>query len=180
MFLLVFIKFGLLLQETSPVITDPPGGNWFQYGLAGALIILMGLILKYIMQRDQRDKEREDKRIEQENAREERLAKQRSEMYREDNKIRDERWIKTMEGMTKSLEKVDTDGSKFIDATKETIEMFTGLVNKVMDQSNYQTQVLTELKTLITKLPSEFAAEKKEIIEHLKMIGVNYELKKKD
>lgn len=167
--LLVLLNLALLLQETVAPVVTTPADNWFQYGLAGALIVLMGLLLKYIIQRDQSDKEREAK-----------LALQRSEMYRDDNKLRDERYVKTLESLTKILEKIDKDGSKFIEATNCTIDKFVQLVDKVMDQSNYQTQVLTELKSIVAKLPSEFLNEKKEIIEHLEKLTMNYELKHKD
>jgi hypothetical protein len=164
----MLIIIALILQETvqPPMIVKPD--NWFEYGLAGALIFLMGLLLKYIIQRDQNDKEREAK-----------LALQRSEMYREDNKVRDERWIKTLESLAKILENIDKDGCRFIDATNTTIEKFIQLVDKVMDQANYQTQVLTELKTIVQKLPGEFQLEKKEIIEHLDKLVMNLELKKR-
>ena len=160
----------VLLQQ----ITVPEGGpdTWFQYGLAGALVFLMILILKYIVQRDKADtKERMD--------REEKLAGQRSELYRADNKIRDERWIKSLEGIVKTLETVDVNGSRFIEATNTTIDKFVQLVNKVMEQSNYQTQILTELKVLISKLPSDFESVKKELSDNLKILAMNYDPKTK-
>ena len=166
--MLVLLSICLILQETIPPVL-PTGDNWFQYGLAGALIVLMSLLLKYFLQKEKTDKDREAE-----------LAKQRSDMYREDNKLRDERWCKTLEHLSKVLEKVDKDGSKYIDATKEMVDKFVELVNKVMEQTNFQTQVLVELKTIITKLPDEFKSEKQEIISYLESLTLNYELKHKD
>jgi hypothetical protein len=178
MFLLVLIKLGLILQET----IQPPfaGDNWFQYGLAGALIILMGLLLKYIIQRESHDKAREDN-----------LSKQRSDMYREDNKMRDERWIKSLEGVNKTLERTEKEGDKFITALNnivmagsknynDAVEKFIQLFNKVMEQSSFQTQTLVELKIIVSKLPSEFNSLKNDINARLENLTLNYNLEKKD
>lgn len=155
MLLVLTENLALLLQQTVTPYADP--GNWFQYGLAGVLAFLIGLLLKYIMQRDKHDQE---------------TALKRSEMYRDDNRIRDER-------LYKILQSVDVNGDKFVEATNGNIDKFVQLINKVMEQSNYQTQTLVELKTIISKLPSEFQVLKNDINLRLEKIGVVYELKKK-
>jgi hypothetical protein len=167
----------LLMQE--PTINPSPD-NWFQYGIAGILAFLMILIIKYITQREKYDKESEST-----------LAKQRSEMYRDDNRIRDERWIKTLENLGKVLEKVDKDGDKFINAINsvvmegsenynEAIEKFVQLVNKVMDLGNYQTQVLIELKGIITKLPEEFRIMRDETLKRVDQLAIDFEFKTRE
>ena len=145
----------LLQQMTDPGINP---GNWFQYGLAGILAFLIYLLLKYIRQRDKHDQE---------------LAKERSAMYRDDNKVRDERFIEV-------LKSIDVNGERFIESTNSNVEKFIQLVNKVMEQTNFQTQTLVELKTIVSKLPSEFQTLKADINDHLEKLVMSYDLTKKD
>jgi len=172
----MWLSISAMLQQT---IQTPD--NWFQYGIAGALVFLMILILKYIMQRDKQDaNERQE--------REARLALQRSEMYREDNKLRDQRWMDAVGELREALEKVDANykdtSQKFIDANRENIEKFIGVVNKVMDQNSYVAEVLTGLKSTVERLTTanqkEFETLKNSILEHLNKITLNYEIKRKD
>jgi hypothetical protein len=160
-------------------LNDPKSyepGNWFQFGLGGILAFLIYLLLKYIKQRD---------RAEQSS------AQQRSERYRDDNKIRDEKYIEALGGVTRTLEKIDKDGDKFIGAMNDivtagsenyngAIEKFVQLVNRVMEQSNFQTQTLIELKTIVAKLPSEFQSLKSDINKHLQNLVMSYDLTKKE
>ena len=141
-------------------IPDVPGGasDWFQYGLAGVLAFLIGLLIKYIAQRDKHDQE---------------LAKERSAMYREDNEARDQRFIE-------ALKSIDLSGDRFVNATNNNIEKFIQLVNKVMEMGNFQTQILVELKTIVSKLPSEFQALKADINKHLEKLVLGYDLTKKE
>lgn len=148
----MFSQIALLAQASQLDIT-----NWFQFGIAGVLAYLIYILLKYIKQRD---------RAEQDH------SKERSAMYREDNEERDKRFIDL-------LKSIDISGQRFVDATNTNIEKFIQLVNKVMEQGTYQTQVLTELKTIVNKLPSEFSTLKNDINEHLEQLTMNYELKKK-
>jgi len=145
----------LLQQVTDPAMNQD---GWFQYGLAGVLASLIYLLLKYIKQRDKHDSD---------------SAKQRSEMYREDNRARDDRFAD-------ALKSIDVSGQRFINATNSNIEKFVQLVNKVMEQGNYQTQILIELKTIVSKLPGEFRSLKEDINEHLEKLSMNYDLTKKD
>ncbi len=151
----MFLILTILLQTPNDPLINI--GNWFEFGIAGVLAYLIYLLLKYIKQRDKADQEQ---------------AKERSMMYREDNRARDERFIE-------ALKSIDVSGQRFVDATNLNIEKFIQLVNKVLEQSNFQTQVLTEVKTIVSKLPSEFSGLKDDIYRHLEQLTMNYELKKK-
>lgn len=155
--LLVLINFGLILQQSIAPLGDSPV-DWFQYGLAGVLAYLIFLLLKYIRQRDKYEQDK---------------AKERSEMYREDNRIRDQRFMDALKSM-------DIGGCRFVESTNSNIEKFVQLVNKVMEQSNFQTQTLIELKTIVSKLPAEFHALKSDINKHLENLVMSYDLTKKD
>jgi hypothetical protein len=155
--LLVLLNLSVLLQQ-SPSTTAHDISEWFQYGIAGVLAFLITLLLKYIMQRDKADQK---------------LALQRSEMYRDDNKKRDDRFIE-------ALKAIDCSGERFVEATNLNIEKFVSLVNKVMEQSNYQTQVLIELKAIASKLPHEFESVKKDINDQLEKLSIHYEIRRRD
>lgn len=172
-------NLGAMLQTN-----NTPGlgiDNWFQFGLAGLLIALMITLIKYI--RD-KDKEESKERL----AREDKLAIRRSEMYREDNKVRDERWTEAVDELKEALTMVDKNyreaGDKFIAANRESIERFIGVVNKQMDQNAYVAEVLTGLKTSVERMTltnkTEFESLKNNIIDRLGDITLNYELKPKD
>lgn len=161
--MLLFLNYvNLVLEQIilQQLFVDPAINpvNWFQFGIAGVLAFLLYLLLKYIRQRDKYEQDR---------------SKERSEMYRDDNKVRDQRFIE-------ALQSIDISGERFVEATNSNIEKFIQLVNKVMEQSNFQTQTLIELKTIISKLPSEFHLLKADINEHLRKLVISYNLTKKE
>lgn len=180
--LLVLQSIGLILQ------TPQPTYEWMPYSIGVLALtqlfqIVMALIKKYGNSAEARA-QAAAKNLETLYAREERLSKERSEKYREDNKLRDQRLLDV-------LQKIDADGSKFIDALKETNERFAcittedrknfvDLINKVMEQNAYATGVLVELKKDIELLPEEFQNLKKEINIKLDNMSIHYELHLKE
>ena len=142
--------------QTLPLNSEP--GNWFQYGIAGVLAILLLYLIKYIIQRDKHDQEN---------------ALERSKLYREDNETRDKRFLDV-------IKSIDINGQRFVDSTNSNIEKFITLVNKVMEMSQYQTQVLVELREVVIKLPPEFEALRKDIKEALDKLTLQYEIKPKE
>ena len=181
--LLVLLNLSLILQSIPPP-TNYTDYGWVPYGFAALVAGQLFQIIRWIMKKDERTAERRAEaaaiNLEALYKREERLATERSEKYREDNRIRDDKYIKSMEANTKVLEKISGDGNKFIDATKDMVEKFVQLVNKVMDQSNYQTETLIELKSMVSILPGEFENLKKDINDHLEKLTYRYELIRKD
>ncbi len=157
------------------------GGNWFQYGIAGALVALMIMILKYIIQRDKHDQIAREKR-------DDALELQRTELRLKENEARDEKFLETIADLKEFLAGVDKNykeiSTQFITTNKDAIDKFVSVINEQSKQTSYTVQVLTELKYTINELrnsnKTDFELMKNAVLDKLAKLGVYYEIRKKD
>lgn len=163
-----FYQLVIILQQVQQ--TDPISNSLLNYGLAGALIIVILVLIKYFRDSGMRDnKSREDDLMEK-------------------NKFREERYATTISDLKTVIEKVDQNYRVAIDKMdknhRENIEKFVGVIRDVMEQNNYSTQILTELKSkieasLITN-KDNFKSFKHDITNILQQMGIEYNLTRKD
>lgn len=154
-----------IAQQT---VGEPLTNSLLQYGIAGALIILLIMLFRFFANHSSKENiAREDKIMEH-------------------NKSREEAYKDTVLTLKSLIRDLDTNWKTTADRMdrnyQDSIDKFIKVIDKVMDQNSYTTQILVELKDKIEHYTKRNDIEemKKEIINHINKINLQYNLTPKN
>ncbi len=160
---IVFIAsiFPLVAQEL-------PFTSYLQYGIAGIMAVLLYFVFKHIVAAsDKRNADREERILAH--------NKQREESYTS--------LVKSVKDLIGDLDKNWKSTADRMDRNyQDSIDKFIKVIDKVMDQNSYTTQILVELKDKIEHFTKKNDVDemKKEILAALNKIVLEYNLTPKN
>lgn len=151
----------LILQTT---IQDTSLNPLLQYGIAGGMVILLILLFKFFASHNNREGEKREKRIMEHNENRENAYKETVSTLRTLVRDLDSNWKNTADRMDRNYQ--------------ESISRFINVVDKVMDQNSYATQVLVELRDKVEHYNKRNDIEemKREILAVINKITLEYNL----
>lgn len=150
------------LQDTSSL------NSLLQYGLAGAMVILLILMFRFYASHANKEGEKREKNIMDHNEKRENAYQETVSTLRTLIRDLDSNWKSTADRMDRNYQ--------------ESISRFISVVDKVMDQNSYATQVLVELRDKVEHYNkrNDIDEMKREILAVLSKITLEYNLTPKN
>lgn len=151
----------IILQQS---VGEPSTNLLFQYGLAGALIVLLIMLFKFFASNTNKESA----------AREDKIMTH--------NKLREESYRETVDSLKGLIRELDQNWKTTADRMdrnyQHSIGEFIKVIDKVMDQNSYTTEVLIQLQHKVDAAlkKNDIEALRNEIVGIIRKIGLEYNL----
>lgn len=155
----------IILQQS---VGEPSINFLLQYGIAGALIILLIMLFKFFAAHNNKENA----------AREEKIM--------DHNKLREHSYKELVDSLKGLIRDVDNNWKTTADRMdrnyQDSIDKFIKVIDKVMDQNSYTAEVLIQLQHKVDAAlkKNDIEALRNEIVNILSKIGLEYNLTPKN
>lgn len=160
----------LLLQLRNSIGTG--SFNIFDYGIAGALIIVIIIIFQFFKWITERENKRRDK-----------AYADLLDKLNGDSKLRDEGYKRLVDSTGGEFKKIICDLTRLIEKTdrnySDAIDKFIKVIKEQADSNSYLISELTKLQEKIEALTRNSSSTKNDILDAIKSLTLHYEIKSK-